>query len=97
MIYFMEQSNYLEASSLSAGQQTPLFIIVSTQATFKQSLTDIHTLASYWNNLAAKLHVIHLRAYAQYSKRDPTYAQCYCLFINLCLLVPQHVSANNTP
>jgi hypothetical protein len=30
-----------------------------------------------------------------YSKRDPTYAQCYCLFINLCLLVPQHVSANS--
>jgi hypothetical protein len=29
------------------------------------------------------IYVIHFRAYAQYSKRDPTYAQCYCLFINL--------------
>jgi hypothetical protein len=39
-------------------------------------------------------YVAHFRAYAQYSKRDPTYAQCYRLFIKLCLLVPQHVSAN---
>jgi hypothetical protein len=30
-----------------------------------------------------------------YSKIDPAYAQCYCLFINLCLLVLQHVSANS--
>jgi hypothetical protein len=40
-------------------------------------------------------YIVHYRAYAQYSKGDPTDAQCYRLFTKLCLLVPQHVSANS--
>jgi hypothetical protein len=45
--------------------------------------------------LTQHFYVIHFRAYDQYSKGDTTYAQYYCLFINLCLLLPQHVSANS--
>jgi hypothetical protein len=41
-----------------------------------------------------KFYIGHFHAYAQYSKRDPTYAKCYHLFIKLCLLVPQHISEN---
>jgi hypothetical protein len=43
----------------------------------------------------SKFYVVHFRAYAQHSKRDPTYAQCYRLVIKRCLLVPQHVSTNS--
>jgi hypothetical protein len=39
-----------------------------------------------------KSYVIHLRAYDQYRKTEPTYAQ-YCLFIYF--LFPPHVSASN--
>jgi hypothetical protein len=38
---------------------------------------------------------VHFCAYAQCSKREPTSAQCHRLFISLCFLVPQHVSANS--
>jgi hypothetical protein len=40
---------------------------------------------------------VTVRVSSVYGKRDPTYALCYCLFINLCLLVPQHVSAYTYP
>jgi hypothetical protein len=41
-------------------------------------------------------YVIHFRAYDQYSKTNPTYAQYYYLFIYLfCLSSPRHVSASN--
>jgi hypothetical protein len=43
-----------------------------------------------------KLYAIHFRAYDQYVKTDPTYAQYYCLFIYLfCSSSPRHVSASN--
>jgi hypothetical protein len=41
------------------------------------------------------LYAIHFRTYDQYNKTEPTYAQYYSLFIKLCLLVLQHISANN--
>jgi hypothetical protein len=51
----------------------------------------------YAKEILNKFYVIHFRAYDQYSKTEPAYAQYCCLFIVFSSLSPQHVSAITMP